>query len=75
MTGVRMHLCRCVGHDCGETLVFTWDSSFLIANSSIDDLARLCDDALGGGIRDQKHEKQKDDEQTRFDVQEARIAA
>ena len=59
----------------GETSVFTLQSSFPIANSFSDEFARHCDDTLRGGIRDQKHEKQKDDEQTRFDVQEARIAA
>ena len=57
-----------------ETSVFTQHSCRLIANSSIDDLAILCDDALGGGIREQKYEKQKYDEQTIFDVQEARDA-
>ena len=49
-----------------ETSVFTQHSCCLIENSSIDDLAILCDDALRGGIRDQKQEKQKDDEQTRL---------
>ena len=49
-----------------ETSVVTLQSSFQISNSSIDEFARLCDDALRGGIREQKHEKQKDDEQTRL---------
>ena len=49
-----------------ETSVLTGHSCCLIANSFTDDLARHCDDALRGGIRDQKQEKQKDDEQTRL---------
>ena len=58
-----------------ETSVLTGQSCFPIANSFSDDLARLCDDALRGGIREHQHDKQKDNVQTRFDVQEARIAA
>ena len=34
----------------GETSAFTQQSCCQIANSSIDDVARLCDDALRGGI-------------------------
>ena len=75
ITGVRIHLRRPSDADAldmivhvrpEETSVFIQQSSCQIANSSIDDVARLCDDALRGGIREHHHGKQKDDEQTRL---------
>ena len=75
ITGVRIHLRHPSDADAldmivrvrpEETSVVTLQSSFQISNSSIDEFARLCDDALRGGIREQKHEKQKDDEQKRL---------